>query len=325
MKFGRPPSSLTAWRTLHAREELEARFPAVVRLLDMLALQNVDPEHVRAAIAEALANVTAGLNRTREDLPDKASAAERQLHAAAEVERLAQDRETLAALNISVDAALKTTALELAKAETHLCQVMLEREPVNLYERAFVEKLRAAGLTDKHARTTSPEQILRIQEIFSSDVSVSPTQSPRPSRKRVEVALAWRPNNAWCNLSRNPRHYRLLERDITKRDMPLFRQCGLPPFADLAQFGYPELFGAFEATKMPRDMAKACWRICRKWVGDHIVDDIESQNVSKMREWAWSFLFGVKYGFAHEVGTLKSGQLPSPWNSDKYVWAERRE
>ena len=37
-KEGRPPASIAAWRSLHARDAMERRYPAVVALIDMTAM-----------------------------------------------------------------------------------------------------------------------------------------------------------------------------------------------------------------------------------------------------------------------------------------------
>ena len=68
-KEGRPPASIAAWRSLHARNVMERRYPAVVALIDMLALENVDVASVTAAVEQAKAQLHEG--RHRHQAPQK--------------------------------------------------------------------------------------------------------------------------------------------------------------------------------------------------------------------------------------------------------------
>ena len=237
---GRPPRSLAAWRALEAREELEARFPAVASLVDMLAVQNVDPGQVDTALAEALANVAAARSRTREELSEKPSAAERQLHWAAEVERLSQDREALAALDAAAAAELKTVSAQLAKAEMQLRRAVLDGDQVNGFERALVGKLRAAGVTDIHARTMGVDQVNLVRDFINGTLPSNFRGPFQLARKKEEDALAWSADNPWITLLTDTPGFRLkpYPMPLSSADKHGLRRCGLPPFGNLEEFGY---------------------------------------------------------------------------------------
>lgn len=170
----------------------------------------------------------------------------------------------------------------------------------------------------------SDAQIILIRDFLSGDLPAATRAPYRLSRERAEVALAWKPDNPWAAIlddetqfrfKRNPMATALADRDQLQR-------CGLPPFSDLEEFGYPSLFHRFEAAKGAGSKAKTCWDLCAKWIADNIVHDPSSHNVVIMRERAWSLLFGIRYGFAHEVKTLARVRLPSPWSPQEYVLAE---
>lgn len=322
---GRPPRSLAAWRAIEAREELEARFPSVVALIDMLAVQNVDPGHVDAALAEALAAVTEGRNRTREELPKDPSAAQRQLHAAAEVERLSQDHQALAALDTAVAAELKAVSSQLAKAEVQLRRSVLEGDPADRFERVLVGKLRAAGVTDVHARTMGVDQVTLIRDFINGSLPSNFRGRFKLARKKEEVALVWRVDNGWIKLLDDTPHFRFNRHPmpVPSADTRGLRRCGLPPFSNLEEFGYEPLFRRFEAANTPGLQRKACWDVCEKWIAQHIIEHPSPENVAATRERAWTFLFGVRYGFAHEVKDFDSIPFPSPSSPDEYVVANR--
>jgi hypothetical protein len=322
---GRPLRSLAAWRAIEAREELEARFPSVVALIDMLAVQNVDPRHVDAALAEALAEVTAGRNRTRGELLEKSSAAERQLHAAAAVERLSQDHQALAALDAAVAAELKAVSSQLAKAEMQLRRAVLEGDPVNRFERALVGKLRAAGVTDIHARTMGVDQVNLVRDFINGTLPSNFRGQFQLARQNEEVALAWSADNPWIELLADTPGFRLNRHTmpVPSADIRGLRRCGLPPFRNLEESGYEPLFRRFEAANTPRLQRKACWDVCEKWIAQHIIEHPGPENVAVTREEAWSFLFGVRYGFAHEVEGFDGVPFPSPWSPDEYIVATR--
>lgn len=323
-KDGRPPRSLSAWRALQAQGELVARFPAVAMLIDTLA-GNVDPDHVETALANAIDSVKAARGRSREPLTASASVEERQLYAAAEVQRIAQDRYALAKLAVAVKAELDGATVDLADAEIRLRRVMLEVDPASRYERDLVRKLRAAGVTDRLAREINAAHVTRIKEAL--DVAPAPRAlKPRPVRRKAEVALAWTGDNQWASvLEAAAEHFRFDRRPMTSGavDITALRQCGLPPDTDLAAFGDPHLIGRFEAAPDARARARACWDICAKWIADNVVDDIGS-GVAIMRERAWTFLFGVQHGFAREIRKLDRVTFPSPWILNEYVVAQPR-
>lgn len=323
-KDGRPPRSLSAWRALQARGELEARFPEVALLVDTLA-GNVDPDHVATALDEAIDSLKTARSRSREGLSATASVDERRLHAAADVERLAQDRHALERLAAAVKAELDGATAELADAETRLRRVMLERDPVDRHELAIARKLRAAGLTDRVAREINADHVTRIKEAVDGAPAVGASH-PRPARRKAEVALAWTADNPWASMSKTIEHYRIDRRPMTTGavDVAALRQCGLPPGTDLTVFGDPHLVGQFEAAPDARAKARTCWDICEKWIADNILDDVGSSHVAIMRERAWTFLFGVRYGFAHEIRKLDRVMFPSPWARDEYVVAQLR-
>lgn len=319
-KDGRPPRSLEAWRSLHAMDELERRFPEVIAFIEVLGTQNVDPKHVNATLNHALDGVKAGHNRTRENLPDKPTLAERWLHAASEVERLNQDREALAALAATVNAELAAVSALLATAETRLCEVALQREPIDQHVQAVVKKLVAAGLTAKTSRGIGAGQVSQIKAILNAD---EPASSPTPTkfhRQTAEVALAWKADNPWTTILRDVPGYRIKPRPDA--DIAVVRRCGLPPVSDLEDFGYPALFGAFEAATDPNAKDRACRRLCAKWVADHIASDF-GPKVDDMRQRVWAFLFGVRYGYARDVNELARVAPPSPWKKDEQLLAER--
>ncbi|MCE7797361.1 hypothetical protein LWE61_12425 [Sphingobium sufflavum] len=324
-KDGRPPRCLSAWRTLQAQGELVARFPAVTMLIDTLA-GNFDADHVDTALANAIDSVKAAGGRSREALAACASVEERQLHAAAEVERIAQDRHALAKLAATVSAELDSATADLADAEIRLRRAMLEGNPADRYERDLVRKLRAAGVTDRLAREFNPAHVTRIKEAL--DGAPAPrAPRPRPMRRKADVALAWSADNRWGSvLEAAAEHYRFDRRPITSGavDVNALRQCGLPPDTDLAAFGDPHLIGRFEAAPDARARARACWDICAKWIAENIVDDVGS-GVAIMRERAWTFLFGVQHGFAHQIKKLDRVTFPSPWTLNEYVVAQPRD
>lgn len=324
-KDGRPPRSLSAWRALQARGELEARFPDVAMLIDTL-VENVDPDHVETALADAIGSLKTARGRSRESLPVPASVDERRLHAAADVERLAQDRHALERLAVAVKAELDGVTADLADAEARFRHAMLERDPVDRHELAIARKLRAAGLTDRVAREFNADQVTRMKTALEGGPVVD-TCAPRPARRKAEVALAWTADNAWASMSTTIEHYRLDRRPMTTGavDIAALRRCGLPPDTDLAAFGAPHLVGRFEAAPDARAKARTCWDICEKWIADNIVDDVGFGGVAIMRERAWTFLFGVRYGFAHEIRKLDRVMFPSPWGSNEYVVAQLRD
>lgn len=322
---GRPPRSLAAWRALEAHEELEARFPAVVALADMFATRNVDPENIAAALAEALAEVTKGRNRTRSELPRKPSAAERQLYAATEVERLSQDRQALVALNAAITAKLKMVSLQLKEAKEELHLAALADDPADRFERELVGKLRAAGVTDIHARTMGVDQVCLVRDFINGTLPSRFRGRFQLAREREEDALAWSADNPWTKLLADTPGFRLKSYPMppSTADQHGLRRCGLPPFGSLEEFGYEPLFRRFEAANTPRFQRKTCWDVCEKWIAQHIIEHPGPDEVAATREEAWSFLFGVRYGFAYEVVGFDGVPLPSPWSPDEYLIANR--
>lgn len=323
-KDGRPPRSLSAWRALQARGELEARFPKVALLVDTLA-GNVDTDHVATALAEAIDSLKTARSRSREGLSATASVDERRLNAAADVERLAQDRHALKQLAAAAEAELASATADLADAETRLRSAIFERDPVDRYERVIANKLRAAGVTDKVAREINAGQVLRIKEALGG-APLSSAPRPRPARRKAEAALAWTADNPWLSVLASVEHYRLDRRPMTSGavDVAALRQCGLPPDTDLATFGDPHMVGRFEAATDARAKARTCWDVCAKWIADNIVDDVGANGVAVMRERAWTFLFGVRHGFAHEIRKFDRVMFPSPWGPNEYVVAQLR-
>lgn len=324
-KDGRPPRSLSAWRALQAQGELEARFPKVAMLIDTLA-GNVDPDHVKIALTSAIKSVKAARSRSREELASNASIEQRQLHAAAEVERISQDCRALKKLAATVTAELDSATADLAHAETLLRSIMLKGGSVDGYERTITNKLRAAGLTERLAREINADHVLRLKEALDG-APVADTAKTRPMRQKAEVALAWTANNPWAAALAKAEHYRFDRRPMTSGavDITALLQCGLPPHTDLAAFGDPHLIGQFEAAPDARAKARTCWKVCAKWIADNIVDDLSSSGVAVMRQQAWTFLFGVQHDFAHEIRTLHRVRFPSPWEPDKYVVAQLRD
>lgn len=323
-KDGRPPRSLSAWRALQARGELDTRFPEVSMLIDTLA-GNVDSDHVETALAEAIASLKVARGRSRETLPATASTEERQLHAAADVERIAQDCHTLKKLAVAVEAELSAATADLAYAETRLRSALIARDPINRYEQVIAKKLRAAGITDKVAREINASHVLRIKDALEgAPLSGAPT--PRPTRRKAEVVLAWAIANPWASVLASVEHYRLDRRPTTSCavDVAALRQCGLPPDTDLATFGDPHLVGRFEAATDARAKARTCWDVCAKWIADNIIDDVDAAGAAAMRERAWTFLFGVRHGFAHEIRKFDRVMFPSPWGFNEYVVAQLR-
>jgi hypothetical protein len=323
-KDGRPPRSLAAWRALQAQAELEVRFPAVTVLIDTIA-GNADPDHVKLALANAIDSVKAARGRSRETLATSASATDRQLHAAAEVERFVQDRHTLEQLAAVVTAELKIATADLAGAESRLRHAMLQSDPVDGYEHTLVKKLRAAGVTDRLAREINADHIVRIKDALDGALSVS-APKPRSARQKAEVVLAWAADNPWTSVMAKTENYRFDQRPMTPGavDVAAMRQCGLPPHTDMAAFGDPHLVGQFEAASDARAKARTCWDVCKKWIADNIVEDIHSQGVALMRQRAWTFLFGIHHGFAHEIAKFDRVTFPSPSTPDEYVVAHRR-
>ncbi|EQB15036.1 hypothetical protein L288_00465 [Sphingobium quisquiliarum P25] len=324
-KSGRPPRSLSAWRALQAQGELEARFPEVAMLIDTLA-GNVDPDHVKIALSGAIKSVKAARSRSHEELPTNASIEQRQLHAAAEVERIAQDCCVLKKLAAAVMAELDSATADLAHAETLLTSIMLKGGSVDGYERTIANKLRAAGLTERLARESNAGHVLRIKEALDG-APVADTAQAHPMRQKAEVALAWTANNPWIAVLAKAEHYRFDRRPMTSGavDVTALLQCGLPPHTDLAMFGDPHLVGCFEAAPDALTTARTCWEVCAKWVYDNIVDDLSSSGVANLRRRAWTLLFGVQYDFAHEIEELHRVNLPSPWKPNEYVVAQLRD
>ena len=319
-KDGRPPRSIAAWRSLHARRELE-RFPEVLALIEALE-QDIDPAHIEVAVANALVSLKVSRRRGRGSLLGNATVEQRQLHAADEVERLSQDRHALALLAAAVNAELQTATSELERAETVLRTVVYEREPVDRYERDVALKLRAAGLTIKAARTMNAAQVIRIRDAMDGvdeDGFALPQPSPRLQAKAV---LVWRHDNPWSTMSKEVEGYRLKQHPMTETvDAAVLREAGLPPAAYLKEFGDPFLMGAFDAAIDANAKARASWDICAKWIADNIIEDFGSQDVATLRERAWTFLFGIKYGFAHKVSSLARVRFVSPWQPDHFVEA----
>lgn len=323
-KDGRPPRSLSAWRSLQARGELETRFPEVAMLIDTLA-GNVDPDHVETALDNAVASLRIARARSRERLSTTASIDERQLHAAADVERIAQDRHALEKLAAAVKAELDVATADLAEAETRLRSAMLQHDPIDRSERVIAKKLRAAGVTDKVARAINADHVIRMKEALDGAPSADAPKS-RPARRKAEVALAWTADNPWVAILATAEHYRLDRRPMTSGavDVSSLRECGLPPHADLTAFGDPHLVGRFDAAPNARAKARTCWSVCEKWIADNIAEAVHSGSVAVMRERAWTFLFGVQHGFAHEIRKLDRVTFPSPWAPNEYVVAQLR-
>lgn len=323
-KEGRPPSSIAAWRSLHARDELERRFPAVATLIDMLALQNADPATVMEAVEQAQVQLGEGRSRTREDLPADASPDVKRLHTAAEVERLSDDWRALSALRTAIEAELGAVEVLLSTAKDLLLQQSLEREPIDDYIHAIRPKLAAAGLTAATARRFGREQIAQLRGILGTDRPAKVRQRKTIILRKAEVALAWTPENPWADFLSKAKDYKFQRQPNLSgaTDTTALLRCGLPPYLDLKDFGYPDLMGAFESAKGPAAQDKACWAICAKWIADH-VDDGMGSRVREMRQRAWSLLFGIQYGFAYELDRYSRVLIPSPWKKGEQVMAVR--
>ena len=324
-KEGRPPARIAAWRSLHARDAMERRYPAVVALIDMLALENVDVAVVTAAVEQAKAQLHEGRHRHRGELSANVTLDERRLHTAEEIERLAEDQRALSDVKAVIDAELATVQAELDAAEARLLRQSLEREPVDGYVHAVRPKLAAAGLNALVARTLNADRINAIRDALAGQPPAKPKPSRPVIRRRAEDALAWTPDNPWAEFLTTVKDYdfRPQPRGGGGIDVASLRRCGLPPHLDLGAFGYPYLMGAVGSAKEPAAMEKACWHVCREWLNDNIAGSMEP-SIEAMRQRAWSFLFGLDHGYAGKLERYRRVNLPSPWKKDEQIIATRR-
>lgn len=324
-KEGRPPASIAAWRSLHARDRIERRYPSVAALIDMLAMERVDLATVISAVEAAKTELREGRYREHEDLLPNASLDEQRLHTAGEFERLSQDRWALADLGTTIANELAAIQAKLDDSERRLLRLSLEREPVDGYIHTARPKLAAAGLTATTARSIGPDRIMAIRTALSPNTPVK-TPPPAPvTRRKAEDALAWRLDNPWGTFLSGVKGYDFRPQPTGSggTDVASLRRCGLPPHLDLADFGYPFLMGAVGSAKEPVALQKACWAVCSRWINDHITDTLGS-NIEVMRERAWSFLFGLRYGYADAFDRYNRVNLPSPWQKDEQIIAFRR-
>lgn len=324
-KEGRPPASIAAWRSLHARDKIERRYPAVAGLIDILALQNVDMGAVTSAVEEAKAELRQGRYRQQDDLLPTATLDERRLHTAGQIERLAQDQRALSDLSTAIDAELATVQAMLDDADRRLLRESLEREPVDAYFYTARPKLAAAGLTASMARRMGPDRITALRAVMSADTPMKRAQAKPVTRRKAEDVLVWRPDNPWMTFLSDVKGYDFRSQPAGSggTDVASLRRCGLPPYLDLADFGYPFLMGAVVSAKEPAALEKACWAVCREWISDNIADTMGS-NIEVMRERAWSFLFGLRYGYADAFDRYSRVNVPSPWKKDEQIVVVRR-
>jgi hypothetical protein len=324
-KEGRPPASIAAWRSLHARHEMGLRYPAVAALVDMLALGDVDLATVTGAVEIARTQLLQGSYRQRSAQLPNAMLDERRLHTAAEVERLSQDRRALADVRTAIDAELATVESLLADAQDRMLRQSLEREPIDDYLYRVRPKLAAAGLTASIARSMGPDQIKAIQDVLAAGTADKRAPARPVTRRRAEEALEWRADNPWADFLRGVEGY-----DFNPQpggsggvDIGFLRLCGLPPYLNLAEFGYPFLMGAVESAKEPAALEAACLAVFRRWISDNITSGFQ-EHVEAMRERAWALLFGLRYDYAKKLDRYSRVNLPSPWKKDQQIIAIRR-
>ena len=325
-KDGRPPRSISAWRSLHARNEMEQHFPALVRLIDALAVGNPDGDTIAQMQKDALSEIRCGDGRTRYEPSTKSVLNERRLAAATKVERLSQDRTILDAVRNAVDAELASIAADLHEAESTLKDEVYARDSEDSYLYAAKDKLLAAGVTAANLKKLDAAKIAQIREIVSGPVAAPLKSKARPTiRRPPEKALAWTAEGAWANvLPKSHPTFVYTTRPMQGHEATIMRRCGLPPFATLAEFGYPHLTGAFASAIDPSAKNAAAWEICKAWLRDHVDDGLHSHEVTNTRERAWKFFFGVAYNFADEVKELSMLKIPSPWTEDRYLLVRRQ-
>lgn len=324
-KDGRPPRSIAAWRSLHARDEMERHFPALVRLIDALAVGNPDRRTIEQMRKDALSEIKGGDGRIRYVPPVKAVSNERRLAAATELERLSQDRGILEAVRNAVDAELAAIDTDIKRTELALEVAVCARASEDRYLYAVKDKLLAAGITAANLKGLDATKIERIREIVSGATSPSKSKAPPTIRRPPEIALAWETKGAWSTvLPKSHPEFDFTTRPMQGHDAIIMRRCGLPPFVSVAEFGYPHLAGAFTSAIDPSAKNAAIWEICRAWLRDHVDDGAHSHEVTNTRERAWKFLFSVAYNFAGDVKEFSILKIPSPWEGDRYILVRRR-
>lgn len=325
-KDGRPPRSISAWRSLHARNEMEQHFPALVRLIDALAVGNPDGDTIAQMQTDALSEIRGGDARTRYEPPTKPVLHERRLAAATEIERLSQDHTILDAVRNAVDAELAAIGTKICEAESKLKDEVYARDSEDSYLYAAKDKLLAAGVTAANFKKLDAAKIAQIRNIVSGPVAAPLKSKARPTiRRPPEKALAWTAESAWADvLPKSHPTFVYTTRPMQGHEATIMRRCGLPPFATLAEFGYPHLTGAFASAIDPSAKNAAAWEICKAWLRDHVDDGLHSHEVTNTRERAWKFFFGVAYNFADEVKELSMLKIPSPWTEDRYLLVRRQ-
>lgn len=321
---GRPRNQIGARRLLDEAQTLPKHHPAVAELLDTLASVDADETAVETALGDAI-NALRALNVRPQ--PQAAIVAQKTkvgFSPADCVARLSQDKRTLARLSAVIQAELAMVETDLAEAEANFRGWALRQPRVDQYKHNFLTRLEAAGFDARAARKISNDDLEKIigqfKEFEQSLGKAQPSALKPEISEPHEMTLDWRKNNPWVEVVDTAKGYRFESRPISPEEILKWRRCGLPPSANLEDYDCPELFEAFQSADNWRTASRLIWKICESWLKVNVKFDIEA---SKVRENAWIFLFGLRYGYENQMKNMNYILFPSPITKDSVLCSQR--
>jgi hypothetical protein len=322
-RTGRPRNQVGARRLLDEAQTLPKRHPAVARLLDMLAAGDADEAEVETALNDAVVALKAMIACPQPQVDLVVSKTKRVLSPPDRLIRLSQDKRILARLSAVVQAELTMVEMDLAEAEIDFRRWALSQPRIEQYRHNFLARLEAVGFNAHAARKISNDDLRNFMEPFSDNQSIFSNvlaSNTKPTIvEKPEIKLAWCPDTPWVEILQAENGFQFVQRPSSPTELLKWRRCGLPPYQNLDDYGCPELFHAFQSAKDGRAKSTLSWKICESWLKNNVKYDIEA---AKVRENAWIFLFGLRYGYHNDLGNMNYVLFPSPTAKDTVLCAQ---
>lgn len=322
-KDGRPQRRMAAIHALGAQTDLAERFPQVVSMIRAVLTENLTRTQLEAAFEAAVDEVSKQPDRISAIIDDTGLEAGL-LTLTYALQAAMQDLSLLRRLVASIAGTVNLAEVHVANLKDLLWDATVQRPAIDSHVVATANALLAAGLTTTVSRRISVSQVDRIAAILSEDTVAR--QSLIPAKIGTSLSsVAWRTDNPWTKIIQDIPGYQLSTRTVSNNDTgsKALVDAGLPPYADLKQFGLSFALQAFEAATTNGARATQCWKLLQQWLRDNNVAGSRDEGVAIRRKTSWVFLFSLVYRFNEAERQFNKVQFPSPLDPNEVIVATR--
>ena len=323
---GRPPRRLAAIHSLDAWLELTAMLPKVASLREAMTSENISRSKFEERLEDALREISAQQDRINSAFPDHATGEAGLLSLTRAYQVACRDAAALDRLGAAVREASTVAEQSIQTLKNLIWAATIERPKLDSHVALTAKALVAAGLTTPVSRAISRDQLERIAEILGEEASHT-AQTAVQKKPRMPVSVVWSSDNCWASLPKEIPGYRLSFRDVSPSEVGLAAviRAGLPPYAELEEFESGLKFAAFKAAKTDSTRTQECWNVLRTWMRANNVSDAFEPGIEHIRKKSWVLLFSLNGKFSAEGPLYDQVRLPSPWNRNQVVIADRIE